>query len=124
MVTVIVALIAVQTQTACVLAAASEMGEEEERPAPSTFWEKRALFFDERRWKLYFRVPQVVFNSVLERIKDHPVFRVSRNVGRRSVPVAKQLAIFLMRMGFRKGATGKVADMMGASCSLPPAPCP
>ena len=69
-VTVIFALIAVQTQTASLLTAL-EMEEEEEeveRPAPSRFWETRALFFDERRFKLHFRVPQVVFNMVLERI--------------------------------------------------------
>ena len=120
-VTVVAALIAVQVETSCVLAAL-QMNEEDELPEPSQFWETRALFFDERRFKLHFRVPQVVFNTVLERIKDHPVFRVPSNVGRRAVPVAKQLAIFLMRMGYRKGATGKVADIMGASLQRAPAP--
>ena len=59
-VTVVAALIAVQVETSCVLAAL-QMNEEDELPEPSQFWEKRALFYDERRFKLHFRVPQVVF---------------------------------------------------------------
>ena len=46
-----------------------------------------------------FRIPREVFDAVVERISSHPVFIVPANVGRRAVPVDKQLACLLMRTG-------------------------
>jgi len=115
--------VVIATQT-CVIAAAIE---EDDPPLPrSQWWEETGVHLPEDRFKLWFRVPQVVFNAVLERIKDHPVFKIPYNVGSRSLTVAKQLAAFLMRLGFRRGNTGKVADLMGefAAPSPPPLPSP
>ncbi len=50
-------------------------------------------------FKQQLRVPRAVFEDVLERIKSHPLFDAPVNVGARKIPVDKQLACFLLRIG-------------------------
>ena len=50
-------------------------------------------------FKKALRVPRSVFSKVLKGIQDHPVFDAPPNVGARALPVDKQLACFLLRIG-------------------------
>jgi len=68
------------------------------RPARAFWWETRALEFDEKKWRQHFRVSKNVFNYVLDQIVSHDVFRVAKNITH-AVPVEKQLAVFLYRVG-------------------------
>ena len=53
----------------------------------------------DKEWVKFMRVPRSVFYAVLAQIQDHAVFSVPDNVGARTVPVAKQFAAFLLRVG-------------------------
>jgi hypothetical protein len=53
----------------------------------------------EREWVCAMRVPRAVFLEVLQAIEGHPKFEVPINVGPRQIPVNKQLACFLLRIG-------------------------
>ena len=71
------------------------------RRAASAWWEEQmsAVFTPEADFRKELRLPRIVFEAVLEAIKEHPVFSVPLNVGARKVGVDKQLACFLLRIG-------------------------
>lgn len=53
----------------------------------------------EGEWVCAMRVPRTVFVAVLQAIEKNPMFEVPINVGPRQIPVDKQLACFLLRIG-------------------------
>jgi hypothetical protein len=91
-------------------------GDVEDRPERVYWWERRALRFPERQWRREFRVSKMVFNFVLDKIVSHDVFRVARNITR-PIPVEKQLAIFLYRVGRPYPGVASVADKFEVSSS-------
>jgi hypothetical protein len=57
------------------------------------------------QWRAELRLPRDVFDFVVRSIARDATFRVPSNVGARAVPVAKQLACFLLRVGNALGVT-------------------
>lgn len=80
------------------------------------WWERRALYFTEKHWRLHFRVSKNVFNFILDKIISHDVFRVARIITR-PIPVEKQLAIFLWRVGRAFPGVAAVAEKFEVSSS-------
>jgi hypothetical protein len=91
-------------------------GDVEDRPERVYWWEKRALRCNEKHWRMHFRVSKNVFNFVLDKIISHDVFRVARNIAR-PVPVEKQLAVFLWRVGRSHPGVATVAEKFEVSSS-------
>jgi len=88
----------------------------ESRPARTFWWETRALEFDEKKWRQHFRVSKNVFNYLLDQIVSHDVFRVAKNITC-AVPVEKQLAVFLYRVGKVHPGVASIAEKFEMSSS-------
>ena len=95
---------------------AIDAGADVVRPGRTFWWETRALNYDEKNWRLHFRVSKNVFNFVLDKIVSHDAFRVAKNITR-PVPVEKQLAIFLYRVGKVHPGVASIADKFEVSSS-------
>ena len=86
------------------------------QPERTFWWETRALHFNEKKWRRCFRVSKDVFNFVLDKIVSHDGFRVAKNITR-PVPVEKQLAVFLYRVGKVHPGVAAIADKFELSSS-------
>jgi hypothetical protein len=82
------------------------------RAKPKTrFWDNASSLNDDQ-FKSFFRVPKVVFNTILEKISTSYYFLTSRNVGARKVNIDRQLAIFLLR------AAGQTCSAIASLCDV------
>jgi hypothetical protein len=65
------------------------------------WWRQRQDEADtpEKEWIQDFRVPRSVFTAIVDAISSHSLFRIPSNIGARAVPVEKQVAAFLQRIG-------------------------
>jgi hypothetical protein len=68
-------------------------------PIVRSKWWDSAFELDTTNFKAWFRIPQGVFHHVCTTIKGHSLFVVPTNIGARAIPIEKQLACFLLRVG-------------------------
>ena len=99
-----------------VAGSAEEQVDDAPRPERTFWWEIRALHFNEKLWRSFFRVSKSVFNFVLDKIVSHDAFRVAKNITR-PVPVEKQLAVFLYRVGKSHPGVAAIAEKFELSAS-------
>jgi len=86
------------------------------RPDRTYWYETRALHFNDKFWRHFFRVSKSVFNFVLDKIVSHDAFRVAINITH-PVPVDKQLAVFLYRVGKSHPGVAAIAEKFELSPS-------
>lgn len=78
------------------------------------WYEKIALNFDPKNWRLHFRVSKVVYNYVLDAIIKHKSFRVADHITN-PIDIGKQLAIFLYRVGSTRPGVARIAKLFEVS---------
>lgn len=86
----------------------------EKRARSEHWWTTVVPALSEKHFKRTFRVSRRVFNNVVNAVKGEPEFYVAPNNALRAIPVEKQVAIALWRLG-RSASVYDVADQFGVS---------